>query len=133
MGPFDAAGTDILHLRLVADEGIAGDAVPLRAGGEVDADRAALEAVVVDAVHMGVVDEQALAVAAAHDVAGDLRRLHEVHEQAVVAVARSEEHTSELQSLMRISYAVFCLKKKTENQYRAQDDGYSDRIQRHAN
>src|SRR3546814_1160270 len=30
----------------------------------------------------------------------------------VVRVARSEEHTSELQSLMRISYAVFCLKKK---------------------
>src|SRR3546814_944328 len=29
------------------------------------------------------------------------------------AVLRSEEHTSELQSLMRISYAVFCLKKKT--------------------
>src|SRR3546814_2783950 len=30
--------------------------------------------------------------------------------------ARSEEHTSELQSLMRISYAVFCLKKKTQAQ-----------------
>src|SRR3546814_4474536 len=30
------------------------------------------------------------------------------------APARSEEHTSELQSLMRISYAVFCLKKKKE-------------------
>src|SRR3546814_6906544 len=29
------------------------------------------------------------------------------------AASRSEEHTSELQSLMRISYAVFCLKKKT--------------------
>src|SRR3546814_2402396 len=29
-----------------------------------------------------------------------------------VTVVRSEEHTSELQSLMRISYAVFCLKKK---------------------
>src|SRR3546814_5430654 len=29
------------------------------------------------------------------------------------ALTRSEEHTSELQSLMRISYAVFCLKKKT--------------------
>src|SRR3546814_7995575 len=29
--------------------------------------------------------------------------------------ARSEEHTSELQSLMRISYAVFCLKKKTNH------------------
>src|SRR3546814_2305946 len=31
-------------------------------------------------------------------------------------VARSEEHTSELQSLMRISYAVFCLKKKTKHE-----------------
>src|SRR3546814_4128193 len=29
--------------------------------------------------------------------------------------SRSEEHTSELQSLMRISYAVFCLKKKNKN------------------
>src|SRR3546814_9785141 len=33
---------------------------------------------------------------------------------AAPMVARSEEHTSELQSLMRISYAVFCLKKKTQ-------------------
>src|SRR3546814_3439664 len=33
------------------------------------------------------------------------------------AVDRSEEHTSELQSLMRISYAVFCLKKKKMNTY----------------
>src|SRR3546814_6485271 len=31
------------------------------------------------------------------------------------SVCRSEEHTSELQSLMRLSYAVFCLKKKTNN------------------
>src|SRR3546814_8567900 len=31
---------------------------------------------------------------------------------------RSEEHTSELQSLMRISYAVFCLKKKKKTSYR---------------
>src|SRR3546814_3184572 len=31
------------------------------------------------------------------------------------SVSRSEEHTSELQSLMRISYAVFCLKKKTNH------------------
>src|SRR3546814_5807212 len=31
------------------------------------------------------------------------------------AIGRSEEHTSELQSLMRISYAVFCLKKKKQN------------------
>src|SRR3546814_10692752 len=33
--------------------------------------------------------------------------------RAKESVLRSEEHTSELQSLMRISYAVFCLKKKT--------------------
>src|SRR3546814_1374462 len=32
-------------------------------------------------------------------------------------VGRSEEHTSELQSLMRISYAVFCLKKKNTTKY----------------
>src|SRR3546814_10844075 len=31
---------------------------------------------------------------------------------------RSEEHTSELQSLMRISYAVFCLKKKKKNRHK---------------
>src|SRR3546814_1548555 len=34
-----------------------------------------------------------------------------------VDVARSEEHTTELQSLMRISYAVLCLKKKTRQRY----------------
>src|SRR3546814_7118009 len=38
-----------------------------------------------------------------------LTGFHGAHEE------RSEEHTSELQSLMRISYAVFCLKKKTAN------------------
>src|SRR3546814_7649244 len=43
---------------------------------------------------------------------------------------RSEEHTSELQSLMRISYAVFCLKKKTKTnintQYRSIDTSKTD-------
>src|SRR3546814_3970493 len=42
-----------------------------------------------------------------HEAAFLLRELVELGEQ------RSEEHTSELQSLMRISYAVFCLTKKT--------------------
>src|SRR3546814_7030927 len=37
------------------------------------------------------------------------------HRMVEAEAARSEEHTSELQSLMRISYAVFCLKKKTNN------------------
>src|SRR3546814_3558683 len=43
-----------------------------------------------------------------------------VYAPAVVLIAmtmRSEEHTSELQSLMRIPYAVFCLKKKKDNRY----------------
>src|SRR3546814_6554436 len=35
--------------------------------------------------------------------------------RGLTRTARSEEHTSELQSLMRISYAVFCLKKKITN------------------
>src|SRR3546814_3449231 len=37
-------------------------------------------------------------------------------EEAMRTSSRSEEHTSELQSLMRISYAVFCLKKKTQDE-----------------
>src|SRR3546814_4920705 len=43
--------------------------------------------------------------------------LHRIRDQhAGEHEARSEEHTSELQSLMRISYAVFCLKKKKQKQ-----------------
>src|SRR3546814_3779117 len=38
---------------------------------------------------------------------------------------RSEEHTSELQSLMRISYAVFCLKKKRQKQTQHTNDNIS--------
>src|SRR3546814_9999894 len=56
---------------------------------------------------------------------GIVWRMHETSEVpaliafqalAYYSVARSEEHTSELQSLMRISYAVFCLKKKKTQQ-----------------
>src|SRR3546814_8677888 len=42
--------------------------------------------------------------------------LHVVRLDAGRARQRSEEHTSELQSLMRISYAVFCLKNKTKQE-----------------
>src|SRR3546814_4243188 len=41
----------------------------------------------------------------------------------IQAAGRSEEHTSELQSLMRISYAVFCLKKK-KHTYKQQEYSY---------
>src|SRR3546814_3964147 len=54
-----------------------------------------------------------------HDPCGQLRRQRQPGPAAggpATADSRSEEHTSELQSLMRISYAVFCLKqKKTKN------------------
>src|SRR3546814_10031110 len=53
---------------------------------------------------------------AAADAAGSLGLGDELSHLATdlpTADDRSEEHTSELQSLMRISYAVFCLKKKT--------------------
>src|SRR3546814_7285332 len=48
-------------------------------------------------------------------------RLHSVHVMQLpmskIRHGRSEEHTSELQSLMRITYAVFCLQKKKHNQH----------------
>src|SRR3546814_4873752 len=45
------------------------------------------------------------------DVAGGISRLGALRSAGGAGIARSEEHTSELQSLMRISYAVFCLNK----------------------
>src|SRR3546814_6561806 len=60
---------------------------------------------------------------AAIEVGGERSRVgavpvHHVENAVLIAeLLRSEEHTSELQSLMRISYAVFCLKKK-KKQYK---------------
>src|SRR3546814_7136076 len=48
-----------------------------------------------------------------HEGAGIVREVG----AGVTSLKRSEEHTSELQSLMRISYAVFCLKKKKKIKY----------------
>src|SRR3546814_3078131 len=44
-----------------------------------------------------------------------MRDSYEPTGDSIANLIRSEEHTSELQSLMRISYAVFCLKKKKNN------------------
>src|SRR3546814_3824167 len=49
------------------------------------------------------------------------------HQRA--ASARSEEHTSELQSLMRSSYAVFCLKKKKKQQDNAKSEDKTTELQ----
>src|SRR3546814_10765585 len=50
---------------------------------------------------------------------GCLRTATQLSYASLLAI-RSEEHTSELQSLMRISYAVFCLKKKNKNKQQSQ-------------
>src|SRR3546814_4787604 len=80
---------------------------------KADLDASGLQGVIVGHVgdgnfHIGYVvdpnDRDEIARAIAHNDRMVLR-----------AIARSEEHTSELQSLMRISYAVFCLKKKKTN------------------
>src|SRR3546814_8670001 len=62
-----------------------------------------------------------LSVKDACDGVGAAQRARQLHragrdrDRRLCHVPRSEEHTSELQSLMRISYAVFCLKKKKDN------------------
>src|SRR3546814_5124559 len=55
-------------------------------------------------------ETQVICTVLAHDLENDPDIVAMVGASAAL---RSEEHTSELQSLMRISYAVFCLKKKT--------------------
>src|SRR3546814_3630677 len=64
-------------------------------------------------VDRGIVHQQlVLARAEALEDRRDVRLRRAIAVEIILHL-RSEEHTSELQSLMRISYAVFCLKKKT--------------------
>src|SRR3546814_1224791 len=69
---------------------------------------------------VGIVDGNGAAAAEVNNengkADGGFTRCHGQHEHREdLSDERSEEHTSELQSLMRISYAVFCLKKKNRN------------------
>src|SRR3546814_10776238 len=71
----------------------------------------------------GAIDEQCVAGHAHHQVHHRCR----IGEAAIgiegaVLYDRSEEHTSELQSLMRISYAVFCLKKKKQKHHKNKEN-----------
>src|SRR3546814_9138902 len=63
--------------------------------------------------------------------AGEAEIVLEDDERRHSAGLRSEEHTSELQSLMRISYAVFCLKKTTHKRTHAHNNTESTTITSH--
>src|SRR3546814_7602136 len=65
-------------------------------------------------------DEAARIVPLYLDLVEDAQLLYDRDGFFAGVLVRSEEHTSELQSLMRISYAVFCLKKKNTNTHKYQ-------------
>src|SRR3546814_2062569 len=68
--------------------------------------------------HPSFQDPRFVELARRHKVAivyADHERFPRIDEPTADFTYRSEEHTSELQSLMRISYAVFCLKKKKQH------------------
>src|SRR3546814_2591685 len=73
-------------------------------------------------IAIGLIGGAAAHKAARHRTLIDYSGAMEVNKLVLEAIAlrkcleRSEEHTSELQSLMRISYAVFCLKKKKSHE-----------------
>src|SRR3546814_1292491 len=66
------------------------------------------------AVHQAASQAAALLAGHGHQVVEPGEAV-QLLQPGLAGAGRSEEHTSELQSLMRISYAVFCLKKKTKN------------------
>src|SRR3546814_1137712 len=97
-----------------------GDALrcPLVIGRKGDADMAVVEDGVVLAIGLLDLIEALRDQEGAHAIACEKgeARLEEIQSaERWKLVKRSEEHTSELQSLMRISYAVFCLKKKNNH------------------
>src|SRR3546814_4524754 len=63
-----------------------------------------------------LIREQRTAEGGIVGIGTDITALKQAKQKLRDAIERSEEHTSELQSLMRISYAAFCLKKKTLKQ-----------------
>src|SRR3546814_20444905 len=81
------------------------DALPISAPADLDQElRAGIPATVPGVVHTDLLTAGLITDPFVDDA-----------ESTLQWIGRSEEHTSELQSLMRNSYAVFCLKKKTNN------------------
>src|SRR3546814_1097370 len=77
-------------------------------------------------LHMAEI-EPFVGVEIEHQPIGLFQRRHRRRPAVELDRPRSEEHTSELQSLMRISYAVFCLKKKkTKTKYIYEENTYTN-------
>src|SRR3546814_2198895 len=116
----DVCSSDLEH------EAVADDADVLAAAEDLAQAAEELRAVARQLLHLaGQRDVEALAeIGDLHLLflvlgLGDLKRFRHLREllaqRGELAIQRSDEHTSELQSLMRISYADFCLKKKKTN------------------
>src|SRR3546814_9300855 len=76
----------------------------------------------------GILDPTHMAPRIAERSNDELSILAEIGVAAAKDALRSEEHTSELQSLMRISYAVFCLKKKNNTDHQSPKPTDSEQI-----
>src|SRR3546814_3447633 len=94
----DVCSSDLLAAGIAVRHLVFGDAVGIQAAE----------------LRPGLEDDDVMAVHGKAMRAGQPRRAAADHGDLP---PRSEEHTSELQSLMRISYAVFCLKKKKHNEH----------------
>src|SRR3546814_5981838 len=102
----DVCSSDLRHIEILGQG--------LEAAGDLrDLLHAVVGALVDRRLHeLQVVDHDEAEAVLALQAAGAGAHLADREGGGVVDEERSEEHTSELQSLMRISYAVFCLKKK---------------------
>src|SRR3546814_8741459 len=96
------------HTRCALVTGVQTCALPICRAQELDELGDRLQAQQAQLEQLREEQEQALS---------DLKDQHAQRGDVLVKLKRSEEHTSELQSLMRISYAVFCLKKKKKNKH----------------
>src|SRR3546814_6653864 len=97
--------TELLH-EVAQETGFLAAFTNLRTGEPCPNENALLATILADATNLGL----SRMAAASQGVTRD--QLLWTHDAYIRDDSRSEEHTSELQSLMRISYAVFCLKKK---------------------
>src|SRR3546814_10683087 len=100
------------HTRCALVTGVQTCALPL-CGGEARQLARLIEGAAVGIFHIEGVDRHA--VGEGEDARSGDRGPGDGHGAGDATEQRSEEHTSELQSLMRTSYAVFCLKKKTRH------------------